>query len=212
MAQNKTPGRNSRAQGSKPRGKKPQTGSDRTVVLALAGFTGLAIIAIAAFAIYSTGGFGGGGSAENFTPNNQDLLSSGSQAPEFTTDTVGGGSVSVGGDGGDYEATMLVFFASWCPHCQNEAPIISDLEDQYGDLRVVMVGIDGQDNPQEVQQFVNEYNIESPAVYQPSLGQDYQVSGYPTVYFLDGNDEIVAANSGEAPRDWSEARIEEALG
>ena len=35
---------------------------------------------------------------------------------------------------------MLVFFATWCPHCNNEAPTISELESQYDALWVVMVG------------------------------------------------------------------------
>jgi thiol-disulfide isomerase/thioredoxin len=27
---------------------------------------------------------------------------------------------------------MLVFFATWCPHYQDEAPIMSELEGEYG--------------------------------------------------------------------------------
>jgi thiol-disulfide isomerase/thioredoxin len=122
---------------------------------------------------------------------------------------VRGGDVSVGD--GSAEATMLVFFATWCPHCNNEAPIISDFEEQYEDLRVVMVGIDGRDNPEKVREFVQNYDIEGPAVYQPSLGSTYQVSGFPTTYILNGNDEVVVAHSGEAPRSVYESWIEEAL-
>lgn len=85
-------------------------------------------------------------------------------------------------------------------------------EGEYEDLRVVMVGIDGQDDPEKVREFVERYDIESPAVYQPSLGPTYQVSGYPTTYVLDGEGEIVAAHSGEAPREVYEGWIEEALG
>lgn len=191
------------------KGNKNASGSNRGIVLALAGFTAVAIVVIALFAVISTTG---GGNASNFTPNDQGLLPTGTQAPEFTAETVDGGSVSVGG--GSTDATMLVFFASWCPHCQNEAPIINDFEDQYEDLRIVMIGIDTAqgDNPEKVREFVREYGIQSPAVYEPSLGAEYQVSGYPTVYVLDGNGEIVAANSGEAPREVYEDWIQEAAG
>jgi thiol-disulfide isomerase/thioredoxin len=106
---------------------------------------------------------------------------------------------------------MLVFFATWCPHCNNEAPIISELEEQYEDLQVVMVGIDPQDDPQKVREFVERYRIESPAVYEPPLGQTYNISGYPTTYVLDGEGQVVAAHSGEAPREVYEGWIEEAL-
>ncbi len=46
---------------------------------------------------------------------------------------------------------MLVFFATWCPHCQDGVQIISELEGEYGDLRVIMAGIDGEDDPAKVQ-------------------------------------------------------------
>jgi thiol-disulfide isomerase/thioredoxin len=176
------------------------------IVLLLASLTVLAILAIAAFAVLATGGE----DAEHFTPNNRGLLPTGSEAPGFTTEAVRGGDVSIGD--GSAKATMLVFFATWCPRCNNEAPIISDLEEQYEDLRVVMVGIDGRDNPQKVREFVEKYDIEGPAVYQPSLGFTYQVSGFPTTYILNDNDEVVAAHSGEVPRSVYERWIEEALG
>lgn len=197
-------------QGPRKSGKKAPSGNNRVIVLALAGFTAVAIVVIALFAVIST--TGGSGDASNFTPNDQGLLPVGSEAPEFTIDTVDGGSVSGGGGGAD--ATMLVFFASWCPHCQNEAPIINDFEDQYEDLKIIMVGADGTqgDTPDDVRKFVERYDIQSPAAYNPDLGQRYQLTGYPTVYVLDGNGKVVAANSGEAPKEVYEEWIQEALG
>jgi thiol-disulfide isomerase/thioredoxin len=189
--------------------KKAPSGENRTVMLVLAGFTAVVIIAIAAFAVLSTAGGPSGGS---FTPNDAGLIPVGEKAPTFTAETVDGKSVSVG-DGGA-PATMLVFFASWCPHCNNEAPIISDIEDQYEDLQLVMVGIDDTqgDSPEKVNEFVERYDIDSLTVYDPSLGPEYRVSGYPTVYVLDRNNEVVGATSGEAPREVYEDWIEKALG
>jgi len=190
-------------------GKNASSGGNRSITLVLAGFTAVVIVAIVAFAVLSTAG---GSGAENFTPNDEGLIPVGEKAPSFTAETVDGGSVSVR-DGGA-PATMLVFFASWCPHCNNEAPIISDLEGQYEDLQLVMVGIDGTqgDSPEKVKEFVERYDIESPTVYEPSLGPEYRVPGYPTVYVLDTNNEVVGATSGEAPREVYEGWIEEALG
>ena len=196
-------------QGPRKDGKKAPSGGNRGVTLALIGFTAVALVVVALFAVISTTG---GGGASNFTPNDQGLLKAGTQAPKFTTDTVDGGSVSVGG--GSSDATMLVFFATWCPHCQKEAPIISDLENKYDNLKVVMVGIDTAqgDNPEKVRKFVQKYDIQGPAVYEPSLGAKYQVSGYPTVYVLDGSGKIVGATTGEAPKVAYEEWIQKALG
>ncbi len=155
-------------------------------MLVLAGFTAVVIIAIAAFAVLSTAG---GPDAGNFTPNDQGLIPVGEKAPSFTAETVNGGSV--------------------------EAPIINEIEDQYdGDLQLVMIGIDSTqgDTPEKVREFVERYDIESPTVYDPSLGPEYRVTGYPTVYVLDRNNEVVGATAGEAPREAYEGWIEKALG
>jgi thiol-disulfide isomerase/thioredoxin len=197
-----------RTTSGKARGKPAQEsspGPNRTLGLVLAGITGLVIVAIALFAVFSASG---GGETGNFTPNDEGLIPVGDEAPSFTAETVDGGSVSVGGSG---RPTMLVFFATWCPHCQAEAPVISDLEEEYGNLRVVMAGIDGEDDAGKVRAFVDEYGIEGPAFYEPSVGSEYGVSGYPTVYVLDGSGEVVGAHSGEAPRSVFEGWVEEAL-
>jgi thiol-disulfide isomerase/thioredoxin len=190
-------------------GKKGSSGANRTIMLVLAGLTALVIVGIASLAVFSATGGTGGGSTGGFTPNDEGLIPVGEQAPGFTAETVDGGSVSVGE--GDARATMLVFFATWCPHCQDEAPVMSELESQYDGLRMVMVGIDGEDNPDKVRQFVEEYDIQSPAIYDPELGPEYGVSGYPTTYVLDGENRVIGAHSGEAPREVYEGWIEEAL-
>lgn len=194
---NKGPKKSGRKIGDKEL--KSASGSNRPLILALGGFTVVAIAVISVLALTSAGS--GGGDAENFTANDQGLIPTGETVPEFSGENVnGGGNVSLGGGEGD--ATMLVFFASWCPHCQNEAPVISELESEYEGLDVVMAGIDGQqgDDAEAVRQFVETYDIESPAIYQPELGGEYNVPGYPTVYVLNGEDEVVGAHSGEAPR------------
>lgn len=174
-----------------------------------AGITALVVLGIAAFAVLSAGGPGGTG----FTADNEGLVQPGQQAPSFAAETVNGGGEVAVGDGGR-GATLLVFFATWCPHCQNEAPIIADLEEEYGErLRVVMAGMDGTqgDTPEDVRGFVERYGIEGPAVYQPPLGERYGVSVYPTVYVLDGEGRVVAAHGGEAPEDALRSWVEEAL-
>jgi len=181
--------------------------SDKRTVLLLAGLTALVILSIAGFSFLVIAGNG-----KNFTPNERRLLPVGTQAPDFSAQTIDGGNVSLGDAGGKEEATMLVLFASWCPHCNKEAPIINELEDQYGNLRVMMLGIDNRDDSEKVREFVDRYGIEGPAAYEPSLGSTYQATGYPTIYVIDGNRDIVAAHSGEVPRGVLEGWIQDALG
>jgi len=72
------------------------------------------------------------------------------------------------------------------PALPGRGPIISELEGEYGDLRVIMAGIDGKDEPANVCEFVESSGIEGPEIYDPSLGETYRVSGLPTVYVLNG--------------------------
>lgn len=183
------------------------TGDNRAIYLALAGFTALAIVIVAVVALLSTQGTGDEG---NFTPDEQGLVPVGSQAPEFTAETLDGESISVGGAGG--EPTMLAFFWTDCPACNEEAPYISDIAREYEDLRVVMVGVDSRDGPEDVRGFVDNYDIQGPAVYDPSLAETYNVTAYPTNYFVDGGGEVVAAHRGLATREALEGWAREAVG
>lgn len=192
-----------RRRGNSGRSSGAGSSSARPLLIALTAFLIGAIAVVGVLAMSS----GAGGSSGSFTPNDEGLIQPGSQAPQAQTESVDGGQVSISGDG----PTLLVFFATWCPHCNDEAPIISDLSKEYGNLNVVMAGIDGEDNPEKVREFVEEYDIESESLHEPSLGETYQVSGYPTAYVIDGSGEVVGANTGETPenvfRDW----IEQAL-
>lgn len=87
----------------------------------------------------------------------------------------------------------------------------ADKKTSSGQDNVLMAGIDGQGIPEKVREFVKRHGIEIPAVHEPRLGPEYRVSGYPTVYVLDGGNRVVGANAGEAPREVYEGWIEEAL-
>lgn len=202
MARN-TPGKNYLKELRKVAG---DSSGDKRILLLLASLTAFVILALGGSALLGTAG-----NDDKVTPGKRGLLPAGSQAPEFTVETIDGDNVSLD-DAGGKQATMLFFFASWCPHCNKQAPVISDLEDEYEDLQVVMMGIDGRDDSKKVREFVNRYGIEGPATYAPSLGPTYRVSGYPTIYVIDSNNYIIAARAGETPKGMLEGWIEEALG
>ncbi len=68
------------------------------------------------------------------------------------------------------------------------------------------------DNPDKVRQFVGQYGIHGPAVYEPLQGDGYQTSGYPMGYELVGNGWDAANNPAEAPGAVYEEWIQKAPG
>ncbi len=190
-----------RRQGNARKSSRREARSAKPLLIVLTAFLVGAIAVVAVLAMTSGSG---GASSGSFTPNDEGLIQPGNQAPQAQAESVDGGQVSIPTEG----PTLLVFFATWCPHCNNEAPLISDLSKEYENLNVIMAGIDGEDNPEKVSEFVEEYDIGGEAFYEPSLGQTYNVSGYPTTYVIGESGEIVGANAGETPenvlRDWIE--------
>lgn len=76
--------------------------------------------------------------------------------------------------------TLLEFYADWCTTCQRMAPIVKNLEQQYGDaINVVMLDID---QPQWAK-----------------LIDRYQVTGVPQFTFLDGHHDVEKRLVGNVP-------------
>jgi thiol-disulfide isomerase/thioredoxin len=186
----------------------------------------VALVAVAAITLATSGFFSrssapsaaapGGGSvqvgqvAETDTggPQAQANLEVGTPAPDLKW-TIGDQSGSVAGLNG--HPAMLVFFATWCPHCQAELPIISKLSDTYAPQGLKVIGISaspvGQDQRSaaslgDVEGFARRYGASFPLLFDRALvgARRYGVRSYPTIYLVDANGTIKYANSGEVPR------------
>ncbi|MDR0952706.1 MAG: thioredoxin family protein [Elusimicrobiota bacterium] len=72
---------------------------------------------------------------------------------------------------------MLEFFATWCPHCQRMAPIISELAKEFeGKVKIFLIDVDKA----------------------PEYTDKYQVTGTPTMFFYqDGKKEPKSTLVGE---------------
>ena len=66
-------------------------------------------------------------------------------------------------------ATLYFFFADWCPHCTKFKPEWEELKNQ--NLGVQMEEVDCTDNK----------NV-------PALAKEYNVSGFPTLILVNGNE------------------------
>jgi peroxiredoxin len=145
-------------------------------------------------------------------PSNPNLLAVGTTAPAFTLKTPQGASVSLSQYRG--KAVLLEFFATWCPHCNAEAPHLHKLYASLpkGLYAFVSVNADGETAP-SVFAFHRYYGLQYPALVdrgstpgsfngQGSAGPvttDYRVEAFPTFYVIDALGQIAWRGDGEQP-------------
>ncbi len=145
-------------------------------------------------------------------PSNPNLLPVDAVAPSFTLKTPQGQRVSLSEYRG--KVVLLEFFATWCPHCNAEAPHLRALDAILSPARYqfVSVNADGETAP-SVFAFHRYYGLSYPALVDPSahpgsydspgaagpVSSAYEVESFPTFYILDTSGRIVWRSDGEQP-------------
>ena len=88
---------------------------------------------------------------------------------------------------------VLNFWASWCPPCRSEAPL---LESMWRSLRaqgIVMLGLNMQDLTGDARAFLREFRVSYPNVRDQSddVAIDWGVAALPETFFIDARGRIV---------------------
>ena len=81
----------------------------------------------------------------------------------------------------------LNFWASWCPPCQSETPILRDLAEQYADEGLVVVGISVQETSEaDVRAYAERYQLGYTIAADVSghIFRLYRPPGLPTQIFI----------------------------
>lgn len=109
------------------------------------------------------------------------------------------------------KVVILNFWATWCIPCRAEVP---DLEHEYrvhaGEL--VVLGVDYQEPPSDVQSFVKEIGLTYPILMDASgtVHDAYGVGGLPQTFVLDRAGRVVVSRVGIASRDRLEQEFRKA--
>lgn len=134
----------------------------------------------------------------------------GKAAPDFSLTLFDGRTVKLSDFRG--KVVFLNFWASWCPPCREEAPLLEAAWHGYKSQGVVFLGVDIQDTDEEARRFIQAFGITYPNGRDPKnrIAIDYGVYGIPETYFIDPNGRITAKYIGALRMDILAARLAEA--
>src|SRR5687768_11776515 len=103
----------------------------------------------------------------------------GDAAPSFSGETLmDGGSLALSDLRG--KPVVVNFWASWCAPCEDEAPMLKDAYEEYGD-EIAFVGINIKDARSEAIEFAERYDLDFQHVRDEDgkIFDDYGLTGQP---------------------------------
>lgn len=123
----------------------------------------------------------GGGCQSPFSSGAGPLL--GSEAPNFVLPNLAGEAVELS----DFvleKPTLLVFWATWCPTCREEIPILNEWAEQFPDLQIV--GVNVQEPLERVKPFAEKEGIHYPILLdrEAEVAHQYGLVGIPAVILI----------------------------
>ncbi len=104
---------------------------------------------------------------------------------------------------------VLNVFASWCPPCKAEAPILKRAERQLAGHNGTVLGVTYLDTTTGSEQFVHQEHINYPVVRDIGAGwpQALGIDGVPETFVIDRHGRIAAARRYQLAGDWLQQTI-----
>jgi thiol-disulfide isomerase/thioredoxin len=118
----------------------------------------------------------------------------GFRAPDFVLLNLEGKEVSLGDLGG--RPVLINFWATWCPPCREELPVIQATYQNSDDLAVL--GVNFQEGLTNVKPFVEKEGLTFPVLLDEEgrVATMYRTRGLPTSFFLNPDGIITAVHIG----------------
>jgi peroxiredoxin len=113
------------------------------------------------------------------------------------------------------KVVWLNFWASWCPPCQQETPILRELDAKYRDRGLEIIGISVQETtPADIEAYADRYQLRYTIGFDGSghILRTYRVFALPTQFFIDTNGVIQLVVNGPVDEAGATALIESMLG
>jgi peroxiredoxin len=117
-------------------------------------------------------------------------------APELSLNDLKGEKVSIS----DYNQKIVMInnWATWCPPCKAEMPILSKYFKEHRDQGFLLVGIEAGDPTKEVEKFIKDYGLSFPILLDPNNKSliAFHNDNLPSSYVIDRNGNVILAWTG----------------
>ncbi len=131
-------------------------------------------------------------------------------APDFTLETLDGGEITLSELRG--KPVLVDFWATWCGPCEETIPVLVEFQRKYGE-RVGVLGISVDWEREAVAPFAREHRMNYPVLFgDESLAMQYGAPGFPTLFVVDAQGQIVEAHVGVITLPELEASVAKLLG
>jgi len=96
------------------------------------------------------------------------------------------------------KAVLLDFWATWCPPCRAELPLVNGIAQRYRDKGLVVVGVNVDDDDGAVGRFVSSRGVTFPIVHDDTkkISMAYHAENLPTLIVVGKDGKIFAVRRG----------------
>ena len=111
---------------------------------------------------------------------------------------------------------VLNFWASWCPPCKAEMPMLADMsrDTRFSDTLFFAVNAQSSEaHPNAASQWLAENHISIPLLFDAdgsAAAAKLNVTGLPTTFILNGRGQLIARRTGAVERSWIRSGIRNA--
>lgn len=90
------------------------------------------------------------------------------------------------------KTVLMEFWATWCVPCVKLVPVLNRLYEKYRaqGLEILYISTDNEADRPKVAPFVKEHKVAFPVLFDNKIQDLYNVSGLPTIIFIDGEGKI----------------------
>ncbi len=132
-------------------------------------------------------------------------------APLFDLPTTTGQHVALSDTAG--EVVLVNFWATWCPPCREEMPVIEAAQQKYGPKGFKVLSVNVEEAPGPVADYIREVGVTFPILLdqEGSVARSYRVQTLPRNFFLARDGRVVRIHPGELTPEIIERYLQELL-